>query len=52
MNGTRYLFFLTAGGAALQQYDEYKKIEVIDGVYHMLQPPNGNAPPHAHRHHC
>jgi len=29
------LFFLTAGGAALQQYDEYKKIEVIDGVYHM-----------------
>lgn len=28
------LFFLTAGGAALQQYDEYKKIEIIDGVYH------------------
>ena len=27
------LFFLTAGGAALQQYDEYKKIEVEDGVY-------------------
>ena len=29
------LFFLTAGGAALQQYDEYKKIEVLDGVYRM-----------------
>ena len=29
------LFFLTAGGAALQQYDEYKKIEVIDGLYQM-----------------
>lgn len=27
------LFFLTAGGAALQQYDEYKKIEIEDGVY-------------------
>jgi ATP-dependent Lhr-like helicase len=27
------LFFLTAGGVALQQYDEYKKIEVLDGVY-------------------
>ena len=27
------LFFLTAGGTALQQYDEYKKIEVIDGIY-------------------
>ena len=29
------LFFLTQGGAALQQYDEYKKIEVIDGRYHI-----------------
>jgi ATP-dependent Lhr-like helicase len=27
------LFFLVQGGKALQQYDEYKKIEVIDGVY-------------------
>ena len=27
------LFFLTSGGVALQQYDEYKKIEIIDGVY-------------------
>jgi len=27
------LHFLTAGGTALQQYDEYKKVEVIDGVY-------------------
>ena len=27
------LFFLTQGGKALQQYDDYKKIEVIDGVY-------------------
>ena len=29
------LFFLTQGGAALQQYDEYKKIEVINGRYHI-----------------
>ncbi len=29
------LFFITQGGAALQQYDEYKKIEVTDGVYRM-----------------
>ena len=27
------LFFLTDGGSALQQYDEYKKIEVIDSIY-------------------
>ena len=27
------LFFLTSGGNALQQYDEYKKVEVIDGLY-------------------
>ena len=27
------LFFLTDGGSALQQYDEYKKIEVTDGLY-------------------
>ena len=27
------LFFLTSGGAALQQYDEYKKIEVEEGIY-------------------
>ena len=27
------LFFLTDGGSALQQYDEYKKIEVTDGIY-------------------
>lgn len=27
------LFFLTNGGKALQQYDEYKKIEVVDGLY-------------------
>ncbi|MEP7141620.1 MAG: ligase-associated DNA damage response DEXH box helicase [Ferruginibacter sp.] len=27
------LFFLTQGGKALQQYDEYKKIEIINGVY-------------------
>ncbi|MDQ6889687.1 MAG: DEAD/DEAH box helicase, partial [Bacteroidota bacterium] len=25
--------FITEGGIALQQYDDYKKIEVIDGVY-------------------
>ncbi|WP_241237868.1 ligase-associated DNA damage response DEXH box helicase [Pseudoflavitalea rhizosphaerae] len=27
------LEFVTTGGSALQQYDEYKKVEVIDGVY-------------------
>jgi ATP-dependent Lhr-like helicase len=27
------LYFLTSGGNALQQYDEYKKVEVEDGVY-------------------
>ncbi len=27
------LHFITEGGAALQQYDEFKKIEVIDGLY-------------------
>lgn len=27
------LLFITEGGTALQQYDEYKKFEVIDGVY-------------------
>jgi ATP-dependent Lhr-like helicase len=27
------LFFLTQGGKALQQYDDYKKVEVIDGLY-------------------
>jgi ATP-dependent Lhr-like helicase len=29
------LHFITDGGSALQQYDEYKKVEVIDGVYRM-----------------
>lgn len=27
------LHFVTAGGTALQQYDDYKKIEIIDGLY-------------------
>lgn len=27
------LYFITSGGSALQQYDEYKKVEVIDGLY-------------------
>jgi len=27
------LYFITAGGDALQQYDEYKKVEIIDGLY-------------------
>jgi ATP-dependent Lhr-like helicase len=27
------LQFITAGGVALQQYDDYKKIEIIDGLY-------------------
>ena len=29
------LHFITAGGTALQQYDEYKKVEIIDGIYRM-----------------
>ena len=27
------LYFITSGGNALQQYDEYKKVEIIDGRY-------------------
>ncbi|RYY90363.1 MAG: ligase-associated DNA damage response DEXH box helicase [Chitinophagaceae bacterium] len=27
------LHFITSGGEALQQYDEYKKVEIIDGIY-------------------
>jgi ATP-dependent Lhr-like helicase len=27
------LYFITSGGSALQQYDEFKKVEVIDGLY-------------------
>ena len=27
------LQFITAGGIALQQYDDYKKVEIIDGLY-------------------
>lgn len=27
------LFFLTQGGKALQQYDDYKKVEQVDGLY-------------------
>ena len=27
------LHFITAGGTALQQYDEFKKVEIIDGLY-------------------
>lgn len=27
------LYFLTSGGSALQQYDEYKKVEMEDGIY-------------------
>lgn len=30
---TSLLYFITEGGNALQQYDEYKKIDIIDGVY-------------------
>jgi len=28
---------LTSGGNALQQYDEYKKVEIIDGVYRITK---------------
>ena len=27
------LYFITSGGNALQQYDEYKKVEIVDGLY-------------------
>ncbi len=27
------LYFITKGGKALQEYDDYKKIEIIDGIY-------------------
>lgn len=27
------LYFITSGGNALQQYDEFRKVDVIDGVY-------------------
>lgn len=30
---TEVLQHLTIGGKALQQYDEYKKVEIIDGIY-------------------
>ncbi len=30
------LYFITAGGNALQQYDEFKKISVIDGIYRII----------------
>ncbi len=29
------LHFITAGGNALQQYDDYRKVEIIDGRYHI-----------------
>jgi len=29
----KILHFITEGGTALQQYDEYKKVEIVDGVY-------------------
>lgn len=31
------LFFLTEGGAALQQYDEFRKLEVNNGIYQITQ---------------
>ena len=30
------LQFITAGGTALAQYDEYKKVEIIDGLYRII----------------
>jgi ATP-dependent helicase Lhr and Lhr-like helicase len=29
----RTLYFITSGGSALQQYDEYRKVEIINGIY-------------------
>ena len=31
------LYHLTSGGNALQQYDEYKKVEVIDGIFRITK---------------
>ena len=33
MNGRTFLHFITVGGYALQQYDEFKKIEIENGIY-------------------
>jgi ATP-dependent Lhr-like helicase len=30
------LYFITSGGNALQQYDEFKKVIVVDGIYHIV----------------
>ncbi|MEO6316020.1 MAG: ligase-associated DNA damage response DEXH box helicase [Chitinophagaceae bacterium] len=30
------LYFITAGGNALQQYDEFKKVTIIDGIYRIV----------------
>jgi ATP-dependent Lhr-like helicase len=30
------LYFITSGGHALQQYDEYKKVEIEEGIYRIL----------------
>ena len=30
------LYFITSGGSALQQYDEFKKVEIIDGLYKII----------------
>ena len=46
------LYFITQGGNALQQYDEYKKVEVIDGIYKITKPTHSHASPHAYWHHC
>lgn len=32
----KILQFITAGGIALQQYDDFKKVEIIDGVYRIV----------------
>ena len=29
------LFYLTEGGKSLQQYDEYRKVEIIEGIYRL-----------------
>jgi hypothetical protein len=40
------------GGNALQQYDEYKKVEVIDGVYRGYIKKNCDASPFAYWYYC
>ena len=51
-NGNKIIHFITSGGNALQQYDDYKKVEVIDGLYKITKRRIAMRASHAYRHHC